>query len=149
MTIEMESEEHEALLQEVIKLRIKCAGSLANNLCPDHRDKQRGKPCLACEIESQQKRIAALEREVASLRNIAGDNLCRFDMGAAVHEAKALPEPQFLESCRRFRQQIADERGEAVGCMTIAQLEYRIANLEESLWWALEKLGIGIKDVQP
>ena len=25
--------------------------SLANNLCPDHRDKQQGKPCLACEIE--------------------------------------------------------------------------------------------------
>jgi hypothetical protein len=32
-------------------LQLKCSGSLANNLCPDHRDKQTGKPCLACEIE--------------------------------------------------------------------------------------------------
>lgn len=30
-------------------------GTLANNLCPDHRDKQTGKPCLACEIERLQK----------------------------------------------------------------------------------------------
>ena len=32
-------------------LEIKNASSLANNLCPDHRDKQTGKSCLACEIE--------------------------------------------------------------------------------------------------
>lgn len=32
-------------------LELKCAASLANNLCPDHRDKQLGKPCLACTIE--------------------------------------------------------------------------------------------------
>lgn len=30
---------------------LKNKNSLANNLCPDHRDKQAGKPCLACEIE--------------------------------------------------------------------------------------------------
>lgn len=29
----------------------KARGTLANNLCPDHRDKQSGKPCLACEVE--------------------------------------------------------------------------------------------------
>ncbi len=33
---------------------LKCNNSLANNLCPDHRDKQAGKPCLACEIERLQ-----------------------------------------------------------------------------------------------
>lgn len=31
--------------------QLKNRHSLANNLCPDHRDKQTGKPCLACEIE--------------------------------------------------------------------------------------------------
>lgn len=34
-------------------------GSLANNLCPDHRDKQQGKPCLACEIERLSTQSAA------------------------------------------------------------------------------------------
>jgi hypothetical protein len=33
---------------------MKANASLANNLCPDHRDKQAGKPCLACEIEALQ-----------------------------------------------------------------------------------------------
>lgn len=32
-------------------LELKANNSLANNLCPDHRDKQNGKPCLACVIE--------------------------------------------------------------------------------------------------
>lgn len=31
-------------------------GSLANNLCPDHRDKQYGKPCLACTIETLERK---------------------------------------------------------------------------------------------
>jgi len=30
--------------------------SLANNLCPDHRDKQYGKPCLACTIETLERK---------------------------------------------------------------------------------------------
>lgn len=30
---------------------LKASGTLANNLCPDHRDKQTGRPCLACEID--------------------------------------------------------------------------------------------------
>jgi hypothetical protein len=32
-------------------LTVKTTNSLANNLCPDHRDKQAMKPCLACTIE--------------------------------------------------------------------------------------------------
>jgi hypothetical protein len=39
-------------------LRVKCSGTLANNLCPDHRDKQVGNPCLACTIEKLQSRLA-------------------------------------------------------------------------------------------
>lgn len=46
-----------ALRAEIRILRKKTENSLANNLCPDHRDKQRGKTCLACEIER-------LEREL-------------------------------------------------------------------------------------
>lgn len=34
--------------------------SLANNLCSDHRDKQQGKPCLACEIETLARELLAL-----------------------------------------------------------------------------------------
>jgi hypothetical protein len=36
---------------ETWKLQKQLQHSLANNICPDHRDKQSGKPCLACEIE--------------------------------------------------------------------------------------------------
>lgn len=32
-------------------LKAQVNNSLANNLCPDHRDKQQGKGCLACAIE--------------------------------------------------------------------------------------------------
>ena len=46
------------LYGDVVKLQLenralqrKAATSLANNLCPDHRDKQEGKPCLACGID--------------------------------------------------------------------------------------------------
>ena len=42
-------------------LTLKCSNSLANNLCPDHRDKQGGKSCLACEIEALE---AKLERAI-------------------------------------------------------------------------------------
>lgn len=49
------AEAAEARCRELEKLNrileLKNKGSLANNLCPDHRDKQYGKPCLACEIE--------------------------------------------------------------------------------------------------
>lgn len=46
---------------------VKSNNSLANNLCPDHRDKQVGKPCLACTIEKSDayagRYKAALEAE--------------------------------------------------------------------------------------
>jgi len=46
------------------KAEIISHSSLGNNLCPDHRDKQAGKPCLACEIEKKEKEIA-LEKRTA------------------------------------------------------------------------------------
>lgn len=45
------------------QLEIKNKASLANNLCPDHRDKQKGKSCLACEIERLQN---ALEKKISN-----------------------------------------------------------------------------------
>ena len=47
-------ERDEEIARLAKKLRIaelKASGTLATNLCPDHHDKQLGKPCLACEIE--------------------------------------------------------------------------------------------------
>lgn len=41
-------------------LELKASNSLANNLCPDHRDKQVGKSCLACTIEQKDAEIARL-----------------------------------------------------------------------------------------
>jgi hypothetical protein len=43
--------ENGRLARENRTLSVKNASSLANNLCPDHRDKQAGRPCLACENE--------------------------------------------------------------------------------------------------
>lgn len=40
---------------------LKASGSLANNLCSDHRDKQQGKPCLACTIETLNRKLAGRE----------------------------------------------------------------------------------------
>lgn len=55
-------------------LRVKCSGTLANNICPDHRDKQVGNPCLACTIEKLQSRLAAAD---ALLREVYdhGENM--------------------------------------------------------------------------
>ena len=53
-------------------LEIKNRGTLANNLCPDHRDKQTGKPCLACTIEKLQRENGECRRnERDAIRRIA------------------------------------------------------------------------------
>ena len=41
----------ERLTHENKILAVRCEGTLANNLCSDHRGKQGGKSCLACEAE--------------------------------------------------------------------------------------------------
>lgn len=75
--------------------------------------------------------VDTLKQENARLRaalcNWRGDDLCWIE---SEPEALALPEAEFMESCRRYRKQLAGERGEAVGCMTIAQLETRIVELD-------------------
>ena len=58
----------EAVEKENKRLTLKCRNSLANNLCPDHHDKQAGKPCLACEIERLTARVAELDQIIDELR---------------------------------------------------------------------------------
>jgi hypothetical protein len=78
------------------------------------------------------------KRELSRLRSVvlnqAGDNLCRFDtVDDARREAQILPERDFLESCRRYRNQIAQESGELYGGMTISQLEADNQRLRDTL----------------
>lgn len=46
--------------KEYLILQMKAKSTLGNNLCPDHRDKQAGKRCLACEIEGLERQIKRL-----------------------------------------------------------------------------------------
>lgn len=46
---------------ELLMLRCKDKSTLANNLCPDHRDKQHGKRCLACTIEQLERKTSVQE----------------------------------------------------------------------------------------
>jgi predicted Ser/Thr protein kinase len=66
--------DHLARVQELEKeveiLQIKNRSSLANNLCPDHRDKQVGKGCLACEVEHLTATNAKLMEEIERLREV-------------------------------------------------------------------------------
>ncbi len=74
---------------------------------------------------------AALRSENASLRNRLGDNLCWLDEleRPEAERAKALPEGEFLESCRRFHAQVAQGLGVFTGGLTIAQLEAEVRRL--------------------
>lgn len=56
--------EIERLTQALKVANLKNQHSLANNLCPDHRDKQKGKLCLACEIERLEAEREQWERTV-------------------------------------------------------------------------------------
>ena len=62
--------ELDAAKRELAIANLKNASSLANNLCPDHRDKQKGKPCLACEIERLQKAALSARQEMPSADEI-------------------------------------------------------------------------------
>lgn len=73
------------LQHEIRMLRSKAAGSLANNLCPDHRDKQAGKPCLACEIERLRNLVGLAAIPLEALR-LSGE--CELNAIALTHELK-------------------------------------------------------------
>lgn len=75
-------------LERTLKIAtIKGNNSLANNLCSDHRDKQTGKPCLACTIETLERELAEAKAEIEAakaeaecyrqnLNDAQGDNDC-------------------------------------------------------------------------
>lgn len=63
------------LTRENKVLEKKNAGTLANNLCPDHRDKQTGKPCLACTIEQLTREKEALVQAGRALMSYTSHEL--------------------------------------------------------------------------
>lgn len=59
-----------AELKEKLRVaELKASASLANNLCPDHRDKQGGKQCLACEIEKLSAALIKANRQIARFQD--------------------------------------------------------------------------------
>ena len=76
------------------------------------------------ELETLREQNEVLRKAV---RNQAGDNLCWL----TGQEPQIPPVDEFLESCRRYHQQISESRGVLNGCMTIAQLESELERLRE------------------
>jgi hypothetical protein len=83
-----------------------------------------------CKIDICDKLSQENGRLHAAILNQCGDNLCWI---TDPEQAKALPEAEFLESCKRYRDQIASGRGEFLGGRTIAQLEARVLELERNV----------------
>lgn len=71
------------------------------------------------------------ERLRKSVLNIEGDNECWVTNAGAF---QLPPRAEFLESCSRFHAQLASERGELVGCKTIAELEAENERLRCDTW---------------
>lgn len=67
--------EIERLKKRIRILEIENRSSLANNLCSDHRDKQAGKSCLACEIERLSPNSSDKEIELSSFKKMSDIDL--------------------------------------------------------------------------
>ena len=91
-------------------LTLKCASSLANNLCPDHRDKQAGKPCLACEIDrlkAENKRLRELvdgAREIVEIANCTSPAQCKWKVewmqkASKTWRRQAMKDDAEIDSC--------------------------------------------------
>ena len=89
---------YRSLQAENARLQLKCNNTLANNLCPDHRDKQGGKTCLACRIEELQ---AGYARLVAAIREQIAACAC----GMAVIHGK----PATCPTCKALREAIGEK----------------------------------------
>ena len=76
--------EIERLTRENKIFKVKTANSLANNLCPDHRDKQAGKLCLACEIDRLQAENKELLEACREMRDFYGDSGWMVDNGLSI-----------------------------------------------------------------
>src|SRR5579863_3144638 len=82
------------------------------------------------DLIAQQKEL--IDRLTGAVLNQCGDNLCWLEGTVGEQAGRILPEAEFLESCRRYRQQIAETKGEVTDPrrMTIAQLEARCVRIE-------------------
>jgi len=110
--------EIERLTRENKILVARCEGTLANNLCPDHRDKQGGKSCLACKVErlkAENERLRAeVERLKADLRTvIAADLDSRQRCSDYIVEIERLKAANAINLDDLAR--VADIAGEALG----------------------------------
>lgn len=81
-----------AEVERLLKIaNLKASGTLANNLCPDHRDKQTGQPCLACQIERLRKQrdeaVGALDVLLRAHESLLLD--CRLSPGEPTRNARA------------------------------------------------------------
>lgn len=101
--IKAERAQADALQAELRIAEAKNRGSLANNLCPDHRDKQTFKPCLSCTIETLEKRADALEAENATLKET------QRKFGVMMHEE--MNKSDALEAALRAALKHADSNG--------------------------------------
>lgn len=85
--------------------------------------------------------IHALKAEVERLRNrlltAGGDDLCRLSQeeikAMGVGAVKIPPKGEFLASCERFHDQMANEVGVATNCLTLAQLVAENERLRKAL----------------
>lgn len=93
---------------------LKNSHSLANNLCPDHRDKQIGSPCLACSVETLERKLATEHaRYIAAEQSAVTAVQAQTIIGLrekldAVRELVASvidPDGQFSLRSTRFREQ--------------------------------------------
>lgn len=61
------------LIPELTQLRLKNKNSLANNLCPDHRDKIGQQECLKCQLEKLQKKYQQIQSPYRDANEILED----------------------------------------------------------------------------
>lgn len=106
-------------------------------VCLRTRDSVRWE-CVDCGVAFHPQATVDVLRK--GIMNQRGDDLCWIQDPAT---ARALPEAEFMESCRRYRAQIASERGEFAEGKTIAQLEAEIVCLKEALEKTPELLRCG------
>lgn len=63
-----------AIFERELKIaKLKNRGSLVHNLCQDCRDKQKGKPCLACTVQALERKNAELQSANAALRDVLAE----------------------------------------------------------------------------
>jgi hypothetical protein len=79
---------------EYLMLKSEAQSTLGNNLCPDHRDKQHGKRCLACTIEGLESSEKQESGEVTLAKAIVAKVQAFLnhenDGGGTIHEIEQL-----------------------------------------------------------